>query len=205
MTASMVCVLSASIQLSPFPSKERLNHSSAVHNFLNTNSNCTACLLGKLLHRYDFNNRTALDAVGGCEYAAALEAGATVEGGQLRLRSSSLNSGATGGYMRIPSSVLVGYDSFTIEVWFSTGVNSHWARLFQLGAALQSMNSLMLSIDDPSGLLNLCYVNEAYTWSCVMLAYSLTGSQRLTQLLQFPWDSQPNFSSTGNLWARPQS
>ena len=113
-----------------------------------------------LLHRYDFNNQGATDSIGGCEYEGTLEAGAVVDGGQVFMTAN----GITGGYVDIPSNVFEGYASITIEVWFTTGYNTGYARIFQYGSSDENYNSIALCRSEGDGEIVLQYgtVNGLY-------------------------------------------
>ena len=109
-----------------------------------------------MLHRYDFNNDTASDSIGGCAYQGTLEAGAVVDGGQVHMTAD----GITGGYVNIPSNVFEGYNSISIEVWFTTGYNTGWARIFQYGSPDDNLNSIVLCRYVDDGYLIFVYVPQ---------------------------------------------
>jgi hypothetical protein len=89
-----------------------------------------------LAHRYSFTNSSgttvADSATGNPSYAAQLEGGATLGGGQVTL------DGATG-YVQLPAGIVSGMDEISVETWASFGspINS-FANLFCFGYADES-------------------------------------------------------------------
>lgn len=109
-----------------------------------------------LLHRYDFNNGTPTDSVGGSTYTATLEAGATISNGQAVFAYS-------GPYLNIPNTVFGSYTAISIEVWVTTGINieygsngnPNYARIYQFGEVYSSSqtNSMAICRDGGDGLI----------------------------------------------------
>ena len=134
-------------------------------------SDCSACLLieAVLLHRYDFNDGTAGDSVGGCAYEATVAGGAVVEGGQVNMAAF----GIAGGYVNIPSTVFGDYadSAVSIEVWFSASFNSGWARVFEFG--LSNDDFILLARDGGDGHLQLQYFDTPYLFNDLVNVYAV--------------------------------
>lgn len=114
-----------------------------------------------LIHRYSFTNTsgtTVSDTVGGAAYAAQLEGGATLGGGQVALDGQT-------GYVQLPSGIIAGLDEVSIEAWASFGspINA-FANLFCFGYADQTG-------DANNGL--------GADYALVQLAYGGTATTRL--------------------------
>lgn len=85
-----------------------------------------------LTHRYSFTT-DASDSVGGA--TGTLQGAATVSGGQLQL------TGGNADYLELPTGLLEGYNSATIDAWVNLGAAQNWARLFEFadtGAGTQN-------------------------------------------------------------------
>jgi arabinan endo-1,5-alpha-L-arabinosidase len=86
-----------------------------------------------LSHRYNFNDGTANDSVGGAN--GTLMNGATVAGGQLYF-DPAVNNGqgspSTGQYVNLPSNIL-DTKNFTLETWFTDRSSTPWQRILDLG------------------------------------------------------------------------
>ena len=117
----------------------------------------------ELLHRYSFNDGTAIDSVGGSAYAGSLIAGATVTGNQATFATN-------GPYVSLPSGVFGAYTAVSVEAWVTTGVNSNWTRIFQFGASSTSNSNSM----------TVCRCNDAATCSLGNIEFSWRRSDGTT-------------------------
>jgi arabinan endo-1,5-alpha-L-arabinosidase len=84
-----------------------------------------------ITHRYNFNDGTANDSIGGAN--GTLVNGASVNGGELVLANNGYNGNpATGQYVALPANILLARD-FTLETWFTFNGGNPWQRLLDLG------------------------------------------------------------------------
>jgi hypothetical protein len=84
-----------------------------------------------LTHKYNFNDGTANDYVGGAN--GVLMNGATVSGGKLVLANNGTNANpATGQYVSLPANILKTLN-FTVECWFTWNGGKPWQRILDLG------------------------------------------------------------------------
>jgi len=75
-----------------------------------------------LTHRYSFAT-DASDSIGGA--TGTLRGAATISGGQLQL------TGDNADYLDLPTGLLEGYNSVTIDIWVNFGEAQNWARLWE--------------------------------------------------------------------------
>ena len=110
-----------------------------------------------LAHRYSFASDGS-DAVAGGGWAISLLGGAVVSGGRLQLTSAS-----SGAYASLPSNIVAGLPSFTIELWVTaTGCASPgWCRLFQFGTIPgNNQNSVALINNANTNFLSLQFEDQ---------------------------------------------
>jgi hypothetical protein len=87
-----------------------------------------------LVHRYSFSETSGTstaDSVGGSDFTATLEGGATLGGGQVTLDGST-------GYVELPPGVVSDMDEITIEAWASFDTQLNYACLCSFGYADQT-------------------------------------------------------------------
>jgi hypothetical protein len=99
---------------------------------------CCAASRATLIDRWSFVT-DATDSVGGNN--GALVGGASVSGGALQLDGSS-------GYMSLPTGLVSGLHSFTIEMWFTWTDNGDLSRLFDFGTTESNYMGLTPSNED---------------------------------------------------------
>lgn len=109
---------------------------------------------GKIIATYDFSDSTNVgkDSTGVVGDATAYGDITTVEDGE---RGTVLSFDGVDDYLELPKTV-VGYDGYTIMMWFKSTSSPAWERLFDIGD--DTFTNMFLTTDNNAGKLKFAYV-----------------------------------------------
>lgn len=163
----------------------------------------TVSAQASLTHKYNFNDGTANDYVGGAN--GRLVNGATVSGGKLVLANNGTNANpATGQYVSLPANILKTLN-FTVECWFTWNGGKPWQRILDLGNSdgVNGQNFIILTMNSgfyPLGQITLNGTYDSVAGNASNIFFPQGGKHDLAYV--FNWDtSQQQLYLDGSLIA----